>query len=72
VKNSFSSPNPAADGTKANSQKSFEQVTLMQEESGTPSTNLRRTNTQQASRTELRLKKKKNSDANDKIVTTQA
>lgn len=57
VKNSFSSPNAPADGTKANSQKSFEQVTLMQEENATPSTKLRRTHTHQASKTELRLKK---------------
>ena len=65
VKNSFSSPNAQGDGTKANSQRSFEPITLMQEECDTPRQTLRRNNTQQQSKTELRLKKQKLSDANE-------
>ena len=57
IKNSFSSPNVQPDANKANSQKSFEQLTLMQEDSETTTARLRRNNTQQGSKTELRQRK---------------
>ena len=61
VKASFSSPTTGQDGTntKAASQRSFENVTLMQDEGNdTPRTGLKRLRTQQATRTELRIRKK--------------
>lgn len=61
IKNSFSSPTIGTEQpiNKANSQKSVEQMSLIKEESlnDTPTTGLRRTQTHQNSRTELRKRK---------------
>lgn len=56
IKNSFSSPNVQGEANKANSHKSFEQVTLMHEESENSAPRLRR-NTAQGSKGDLAQKK---------------
>lgn len=66
IKNSFSSPNVQAEAQKASSQKSFEQFTLMQEESETSTTRLRRNNTQQGCKTEARSRKQQKDEVNNK------
>jgi hypothetical protein len=62
IKTSFTSPNAQADANKAASQKSFEQISLMQEESETPTGQLRSRGIHQGSRTELRQRKQQNLD----------
>lgn len=74
VKASFSSPNTGPDGSnsKAASQRAFENVTLMQDDSNeTSKSGIKRLNTQQATKTELRLRKSRDQKITDAEIEQQ-